>query len=160
MATVVCNASPLIILAKADLLKVIPQQFKKIIVPEAVYNEIKAGPDDDPMRNQIDSFEWIEKVVLNPPLTPLAYWRLGLGESEVIEYARTQRNSVALLDDRAARKVATALGVNVMGTLSVTIQEIRKERSLSIGAIVGRLRKAGLYLDNRVVDEVKKRLTL
>ncbi len=36
MTTVVCNASPLIILAKAELLHVLSSQFEKIMVPSAI----------------------------------------------------------------------------------------------------------------------------
>ena len=47
MSEVVSNASPLIVLAKADLLKILPALFSRVLVPQAVLDEIQAGPADD-----------------------------------------------------------------------------------------------------------------
>lgn len=154
MKTIISNASPLIILAKADLLEVLQSGFSKVLVPCAVVDEIKAGPADDPMRSLVDKLPWIEQVEIVPPLTPLAYWHLGRGESEVIEYARLHFGTIALLDDRAARKVAVALGIPVHGTLGVTAQSASVDTSFSFEIIVEKLRKAGLYVNNRVVMDV------
>ena len=56
MSDLVCNASPLIVLAKADLLWLLPKLFDRIFVPEAVVAEIEAGPTDDPMRKSFRRF--------------------------------------------------------------------------------------------------------
>jgi predicted nucleic acid-binding protein len=50
MDRIVCNASPLIVLAKSDLLELLPNQFSEIVVPQGVVEEILAGPFDDPMQ--------------------------------------------------------------------------------------------------------------
>lgn len=35
MDKIICDASPLIVLAKADLLELLPNQFSEIVVPQA-----------------------------------------------------------------------------------------------------------------------------
>ena len=40
MDKIICDASPLIVLAKADLLELLPNQFSEIVVPQAVVEEI------------------------------------------------------------------------------------------------------------------------
>lgn len=84
MKRVVSNASPLIILAKADLLELLPKEFQRVVVPRAVAEEILQGPESDPMRKVVKSLPWLEHVSLEPTLTPLAYWQLGEGEAEVL----------------------------------------------------------------------------
>ena len=124
MAAVVTDASALIVLAKADLLDALPQQFGTTYVPDAVIGEILADPSDDPMRQMLNTLPWLERVTVAPPLTPLAYWLLGRGETEVIEYARLHRDTTALLDDRAARKVAAALHVPSVGARPAIVPSV------------------------------------
>lgn len=158
MPVVVSNASPLIILAKAELLDILRDQFGTIFVPQAVIEEILAGPPDDVMASQLRGQTWVKTVSLDPPLTPLAYWRLGRGEAEVIEYARLHPGTPALLDDRSARRAAKALGIPVYGTLSIIAKGVARGTSYSFDEAVLLLRKAGLYVDDNVVAAVQKGL--
>jgi predicted nucleic acid-binding protein len=82
MSAVVCNASPLIVLAKAELIDVLPRIFDSICLPEAVEIEINRGPADDPFRKIFPGLTWLHHVRLDPPLSPLAGWQLGAGEAE------------------------------------------------------------------------------
>jgi hypothetical protein len=59
------------------------------VLPGAVAEEIRAGPADDPAcRFLTETPDWLSIVEPAPGLSPLALWRLGPGESEVLEYAR------------------------------------------------------------------------
>jgi predicted nucleic acid-binding protein len=158
MTNVVSNASPPIILAKAELIDLLPDQFGGVKVPKAVWDEIMAGPQDDPMRKAIDKTPWIEQVRIEPPMSPLAFYNLGRGESEVIEYARLNPGSIALLDDRAARKVASILGVKAYGTLSIAARHASRNPSVPFEHLIDRLKKAGLYLDKALIESVKTKI--
>jgi len=46
MTSVVSDASPLIVLAKANLLHLLPELFSDVFVPRAVIDEITAGPGE------------------------------------------------------------------------------------------------------------------
>jgi predicted nucleic acid-binding protein len=59
MAAVVCNASPLITLAKANLLELLPKLFDEVCLPAAVEAEIARGPAGDPMRRRLPSTAWL-----------------------------------------------------------------------------------------------------
>jgi hypothetical protein len=74
MNNVVCNASPLIVLAKAKLLPVIPKIFERAFVPRAVLDEISAGPPDDPIREALPNCSWLVPVRIHPALSPLSTW--------------------------------------------------------------------------------------
>ena len=157
MRKVISNASPLITLAKADLLDLLPGQFSEVIVPKAVVDEILQGPGDDPMRRMVNELPWLKPISLEPALTPLACWQLGRRESEVIEYARRTSGTLALLDDKDARSVATALHIPVIGTLGIVAKSARKSGK-SFDRMVKRLQEAGLYLNESVISTVRKAL--
>lgn len=156
----ICNASPLIVLAKAGLIEFLPRQFSRIYVPNAVWKEILAGSRDDPMRMMLDELPWLERVHLSPPLSPLACWGLGCGESEVIEYARLHPGAVALIDDRSARRAAEALNIKVYGTLSIIARQVNRDPSISFDESVKRLKEAGLYLNDQLIKNVREKLEI
>jgi predicted nucleic acid-binding protein len=51
MSSLVTNASPLIVLAKADLLWILPRLFSSVFLPEAVRAEIEGGDVEDPNKS-------------------------------------------------------------------------------------------------------------
>jgi predicted nucleic acid-binding protein len=56
---------------------------------------------------------------------------LGLGESEAISLATELQADFIILDDRAARKIAINLGLNVKGTLAI-IKKLIQENKITI----------------------------
>jgi len=91
----VFNTSPLIILARADYLDLIPKLITFAVVPQGVVTEVRAGATEDPAAQFLKQKSWLTPVEIVPPLSPLASWRLGQGETEVLEYARRNPGSVA-----------------------------------------------------------------
>ncbi|MGB3492092.1 MAG: DUF3368 domain-containing protein, partial [Elainellaceae cyanobacterium] len=51
----------------------------------------------------------------------VASWDLGLGESQVLSWAMSDRSYEAIIDDLAARKAAKILQIPVRGTLAVIV---------------------------------------
>ncbi len=158
MRETVCNASPLILLAKADLLGLMPKLFERAFVPEAVLDEIMAGPADDPMRQAIPHASWLIRVRVDPPFSPPSLWALDRGEAEVIEYARLHHNVPVLLDDRKARRVAERLGLSVNGTMGIVATAVNRGFVGSFRASVGALRAAGLYISDEIIEVLEKQL--
>jgi predicted nucleic acid-binding protein len=158
MPDVVCDASPLIVLAKVELLHILPRVFGRILLPGAVAAEIERGPDDDPMKRLLGQTPWLVSVRVDPPLSPLATWQMGPGESEVIEYARAHENLGVLLDDRAARRAAAALNLRVYGTLAVLASAARGGWISSFRSAAELLVSAGLRVAPRLIEEVETRL--
>jgi predicted nucleic acid-binding protein len=146
MSAVVCNASPLIVLAKAGLLEVLLRLFDPVCLPAAVEAEIARGPADDPMRALMPGPPWLRRVRCDPPLSPLATWQLGAGEAEVIEYARLHRDHAVVLDDRVARRAAFGLGLTVYGLIP------------SFRHAVSDVAAAGLFVQPALIDGIAQEL--
>lgn len=158
MKTAIADASPLIILGRAGWLDWLAGLFEAVKVPQSVFEEIRAGPSEDSLPHQLSGRSWIEVVQLPHPPTPLVRGRLGRGEGEVIDLARLNPSAVALLDDRAARRVAESLRIPVVGTLGVVTAHLSRERTFSLDEAVAQLREAGLYVDVKLVEAVRKNL--
>ena len=147
MKSAVLNASPLIVLARADYLDLVPKLISWPVIPRAVAAEIRAGETDDPAAEFLRQPSWLSVVDLNPALSPLAIWRLGQGESEVLEYARRNPGTIAILDDRAARRSATALKIPIVGTLGLLLAAKRSGLIESIEKAIERVKSCGLFID-------------
>jgi predicted nucleic acid-binding protein len=152
--TAVLNASPVIVLARAGYLELVPKLISSSVIPRAVATEIKAGRAEDPAFKFLASPSWLSVVDLNPALSPLAIWRLGQGESEVLEYARRNPGTVAVLDDKAARRSATALGIQVVGTLGILLAAKQGGLVESLQVAVDRVRNCGLFVDDAVASRI------
>jgi predicted nucleic acid-binding protein len=146
----VLNASPLIVLARAGYLDLVPKLFSSVVVPRAVATEVMAGPAEDPAALFLVQPSWLSVIDLTPPLSPLAIWRLGQGESEVLEYARRNRGTTVVLDDRAARRAAAALQLPLTGTLGLLAAAAQSELLPSLRDAIDVVRSCGLYVDPAV----------
>ena len=150
MKLAVLNASPLIILAKAGYLDLVPKLLSPVVIPRAVATEISTGPLNDPAVRFLARRSWLSVVDLVPALSPLATWHLGPGESEVLEYARRNSGTVAVLDDRAAR----ALQIPLTGTLGLVVAAVRMNLLPSLSAAIDAVRACGLYVDSATVSRL------
>jgi predicted nucleic acid-binding protein len=118
--TWVANASPVIVLAKAGLGSLLVDLPVEVVVPAPVAAEIDAGPADDPARRFLAE-GWLPHVPAPDPKPSLAAWDLGAGETAVIAVAVEGADRTALLDDDAARRCCSALGLRCVGTLGLLL---------------------------------------
>ncbi|MES1240972.1 MAG: DUF3368 domain-containing protein [Acidobacteriota bacterium] len=151
----VVNASPIITLAKAGHLQLFGQ-LASILVPEAVAQEIGAGPDSDPAKKALLD-GWGTRS--NPREIPesVLEWGLGAGESAVLALSLEDRARSAVLDDAAARRCARTLGIPTLGTLAVVLKAKQAGLIPSASQVAAALVQAGLRLDDRTLREALER---
>ena len=147
----VVNASPLILLARANRLELLASQSSRIHVPGPVAEELQARSEDDPAVRALRTREWLE-VVESPPIPDrIRAWDLGAGESSVLACCLARKDPLAIIDDLAGRRCAEALGVRVRGTLGLVLRAKREGRIPSARRELETLRLAGMYLSAKVV---------
>ena len=152
---IVLNASPLIVLFKARLEYILPELFKDIVIPEAVFHEIISG--DDRAASKIQQAKWYTvQTIVND--VNILEWNLGKGESSVLSYALHNRQYRAVLDDRAARKCAKTFNIKLLGTGSMVVLALRKGIISSFDQAILELKNAGLWISDTVIDMLKKKL--
>jgi predicted nucleic acid-binding protein len=137
----IVDSSPLISLGKIGRLDLLPSLAAEVVIPEAVAAEVRRVSDEASAFLAAASLA-VRSVDAHPLVTP---WGLGAGETAVLSLAQ-ESEGVAVLDDRAARRCASALGIPSRGTVGVVL--LAKSRGLvpSARSLLEALRQAGLHL--------------
>jgi predicted nucleic acid-binding protein len=153
----IIDASPLIVLSKAGRADLMLEPGREVLVPRAVSDEVSRGPVDDPARLVLESGFGHPAVPAEVPERLLA-WGLGRGETEVLALAMERAQSVAVVDDAAARRCARTFQVPIIGTLGIVVRARRQGRIDSAAEVLHSLRDAGLWLHDTVVSSVLDQL--
>ncbi len=116
---VICDASPIIGLARVNGLDWLKPLFGRVWIPEQVESEMLSGrarQDQAVIRRALDT------GILNvwpSPIEPVIAVDLDQGESACIDLALAHPGSLLLIDERAGRAVAGEHGIAVAGTAAV-----------------------------------------
>jgi uncharacterized protein len=148
---VVADAGPLIAMARIDCVRLLPAPFARVLTVPAVIAEISAGagcPETAPIEAAIAA----GSVELAVPPAGDAGRGLGPGETGALHLA-LERRCALLLDDRAARRVAAALGLPVIGVLGTLVLLKRAGQIALVRPLAEQLVDSGYYLSGTVVAE-------
>ncbi|PJB38541.1 MAG: DUF3368 domain-containing protein [Deltaproteobacteria bacterium CG_4_9_14_3_um_filter_44_9] len=150
----VINASPIILLGKADLLKTVSPLAKAWIIPEGVIREVEAKrPIDSYLSGLASNSEVVRKTVLN--IHPsIATWDLGQGESEVLTLALEKPHTGVVLDDLQARKCTELFEIPLIGTLGLIVLAKRKGLITLAKPFIARLVAVGLYINSAMINRI------
>lgn len=143
------NASPLIVLCKINHQALLFELADEVIVPQAVADEINAGPTDDPARRFLASKP--ASIVSVTHLPMVISWDLGAGETAVLSYAYAERGWTAVVDDGAARRCAHVLGVALIGTLGIVLRARHAGIIPAAAPVLCTLQAHGLRLSDHVI---------
>jgi predicted nucleic acid-binding protein len=141
---VVSDAGPLISLGRLDLLDLLGALFSEVRVPDAVIGECLARPGNiDAQRIQLALDKGLLVTCSTAPQATLH--GLELGESAAILCALEIGASV-LMDERAGRERALAMGLAVIGTLGVLVRARQRGLVGPLAPLVAALRASGQRL--------------
>lgn len=150
MAEIICDTSSMQYLHQLGLLHLLPQLAERVLVPQAVVDELAVGRSlgfnvPDPA-----ALAWVE--ILNPSsavVLPLVTG-LGPGETAVLALGLERPGTVVVLDDRLARRTAEALGIPLTGTLGVLIDAKRQGLVPEVTSLLDQLEDLGFRLSARM----------
>jgi hypothetical protein len=154
----VSNTSPKLNLAIINQLDLLPEQFGEIWVPPMVIKELRLEeelPGSHAIRGAREA-GWLRVgEVKDQSIVQLLQRDLDRGEAEAIALALQLKAEWTLLDERDARKVAKALGLNVTGLLGILLRAQRQGKSLSLQKMVEELRdNAGFRIGAELVADL------
>jgi predicted nucleic acid-binding protein len=150
----VVNASPLILLAKANHLGLLGTLADQVVVPKTVVEEVGTKPDGKALL-QVIAEDPAYTVVAHEVAPPeILSWDLGAGETQVIANAQTHGAERVVIDDLEARRCAKVMCLKVIGTLGIVGRAKAMGLIDQAEPVVRRLRETGLY----VSDELVRRL--
>lgn len=116
---VVANSTPLIALSKLGLFELLKEYFGEVAIPKEVYEEVVTRGGNLFGAKEVSNSNWIKVI---EPENRIAVdslsMSLGKGEAEAIILAK-EKNTLLIIDDKDGRTMATNLGVQVTGTVSL-----------------------------------------
>jgi uncharacterized protein len=148
---IVSDAGPLIVLFQIDKLSILKELFGEVKVPVAVYNEITVKEQEKAAFLKI---EWLEPIKAKKDNDyKLLEELVDRGEAEAIILAK-QLKLPLLADDAKARKYASLLNVEVMGTLGLL--KLAKIRGVipSVKVVIKEMLAEGYYIDGRLITKL------
>ena len=147
MPEVISDTSPLQYLYQVEQLDLLPALYGKVLVPEGVAVEIKAGQALGHSLPDLQALDWIQIATVPHPRTLLLAADLGKGEREVLSLATQRPGTTVLLDDGLARRMARHLGLPFTGTLGVLLRAKAAGHLGAIGPTIDSLQAHGFRLD-------------
>ncbi|MSR64928.1 MAG: DUF3368 domain-containing protein [Verrucomicrobiae bacterium] len=152
----VAGTGPIIALAKADCLNLLPRLATEVLIPRKVHRELlaKTGSDADRIEAAIGTIIRVRAAGFASSKIKAATDHLGEGEREVIHLALScSPVAMILMDDQTGRKTTTELGLPVIGTIGLLVAA--KERSLisSVSGTLLLMRTNGYWLSDKSVSQ-------
>ena len=160
--TVVADSSPLVILAKLGYFNLLNQLFPRLYISAEVHHEVVVSGALQPGTSEVAKAEWIEvKNVQNRAdlLAAQEKYALGAGELSTILLGKELHASAVLLDDYNARKLATAEGLQVRGTVGLLETFYLRDYLTDLRAAFRQLLSHS-YIDQRLLDRRLRSLGL
>jgi predicted nucleic acid-binding protein len=120
--TVVADSSPLVILTKLGCFDLLHRLFPRLYISRQVHHEVVVAGAGLPGASEVETADWIEVRTLQNQadlLTAQQKHSLGVGELSTILLGRELHATAVLLDDYQARKLATAEGLVVLGSVGL-----------------------------------------
>jgi predicted nucleic acid-binding protein len=123
---VVSDTSPILNLARISRLELLPSLYQQVLIPAAVFEELTASKHDLPAAVGFASEPWLVVAsAIDRKRVQELREDLDPGEAEAIVLAIERRANLLLVDERRARRTATAAGLTVTGLLGVVARAKR-----------------------------------
>lgn len=153
---VVSNTSPIMNLAAIGKLELLQQLYNKVVIPQAVYNELTIEDEGQPGEQKIQTLKWIEtRIVSDQSFVEALRGELDDGEAEAIALSKELKTDLLLLDERRGRAVATRFGLRFIGLLGILIDAKQKGYIPAIKPILDDLvANAGFWVSQQLYAHV------
>jgi predicted nucleic acid-binding protein len=145
---IVSNSSPLIALAKIEMLDILRDD---IVIPKAVFDEI-TKPEKEYAK---ELHGWgKDKIIEVKNGKAVEYLELIIdrGEAETIVLAEELNADAVLIDDLKARKIANLRGLNVIGAIGVLLNAKDKGLISEVKPLLEALTKRKIRISKELYD--------
>jgi uncharacterized protein len=122
---VVSDTSAVLNLARIGRLELLRLLYQQVLIPSAVSLELSDSRNDLPPAVDLASMPWLIIASATDRNRVQELRELDAGEAEAIVLAIERRADILLVDERRARKTATAAGLAVTGLIGVVARAKR-----------------------------------
>jgi len=126
------------------------------LIPQAVWDEVTSHGGSASGAKEISEASWIEIQTVDPLLVEPIIILVDRGEAEAIALARCIPDSVLLIDDSRARRVAERLGLRRIGTVGLLRRAKQAGLIKRLRPQLEKLQANGIYIRQELIDAVLK----
>lgn len=152
---VVSDTTPISELAKVNYLNLLPKLFGRVMIPQGVHDELTTG--QHPAARLVRELSWLDVVAVNNRLAVKELQQAGnldLGESEAIALAEEMNADRLLIDEKAARRVAMARNLPLIGTMGVLLLGKRQGELENVKDVLDQMQQQGTRISDRLYTRV------
>ena|ERR1017187_4973853 len=143
---IISDTSCLILLTNIGELDILQRVYGRIITTPEVAIEYK-----------LELPEWIEIAIpSNKELQHFLEQYIDKGEASAIALAAEKKDSIVILDDYSARKMAEKLDLKITGTLGVIIKAKKEYKINSVELYINKLKAVNFRISNAFIEEALK----
>ena len=153
---VVSDATPIISLAKLEMLTILGRLYDEVFLPKAVYDEVCRNPTyaAEAAFIQKCTFVKVKTVSSEQAVRLLRATGLDLGESEAIVLADSLTDSLLLMDERKGRQIAFNMGIRIIGTLGILLHAKTLGLVQNIKPLLDTLIKANIRISESLYHSI------
>jgi len=158
----VVDSSPLILLGKIGLARLLPALGGRLTIPQDVVDEINAAPAEDAGRQALAAIIRSEDPIISPPAPKpeVTAFRLDKGEAAVLSAVLDRQGSrmvrVAVMDDMQGRRAAKALGIPTLGTVAILLRAKEGGEIPLVVPALHSVRAAGAWIGDAFCADVAR----
>ena len=150
---IICDTSPLILLAKIDCLHLVPLLAHEVWIPRAVWEEVMINGGDHP-ESRLIHIQFPANIRDPDPLLQAAYsLMVDRGEAAALALASHVTDPCLLMDDRKGRRVASTRGWRCIGTLGLLVRSKKAGHIGSLSCYFDRLKEADWFIHPLLLKE-------
>lgn len=155
---VVCDTSPLILLAKIGRLELLFRLYEQVAIPVSALDEARVRSTEETTGTEaLVENQAVEIERGSPEVLQSVPADLGAGERAAIAVAIETGADLVIPDDRAGRRVARERDLSVTGTIGILIEARARDMISSVRRELDRLIEAGMWIDevfyHRILQE-------
>lgn len=151
---IVADSGPLISLALIGHLNLLRQLYQQVLIPPAVWHEVTVKGKGMPGAEAVSQLTWLEVRQPEPQMLQALSILVGSGEAEAIALAQTVADSIVLLDDSQARRVAEYFNIPRIGTLGILRRAKKLGLITAIRPHIEFLKANNIYMADNLVEAV------
>ncbi len=155
---IVSNTSPINYLILIEQIDLLPELFRQIIIPKAVYSELSDVEAPNPVQTWIaNPPDWLKIQSISQD-SDSNIDLLDPGESAAILLAQELNADLLLLDDMKARRVAKARGLSITGILGV-LDQAATMKLIDLPAAVQNLQNTSFWASDSLFQRLLNKHT-
>ncbi|MBD1824173.1 DUF3368 domain-containing protein [Cyanobacteria bacterium FACHB-DQ100] len=155
---VISDTSPLCYLLLIDLIDLLPELYDRVIIPETIRDELAASKSPSIVQAWIaQPPSWLEIRAITTA-TNLFADELDPGERDAIALAEELQADLILLDDRAARNIASKRGLAIVGVLGILVKA-GQQGKIDFPSAIARLKQTSFRASASLIQALLDQFT-